>query len=121
MVKCGVRDDACREHTGDKNKHKVRRADVEIRVVFECRHVEVFLWCENPGDIVHVPKAIVVGRVAHWQVSEVPNLKTRVRIRTVEGGGCKYIVVVHDWEDDPPEEDETNEDMDLGPPRHHKW
>ena len=41
-------------------------------------------------------------------------------MRTVSRGGT-YIVVVHDGEDDPPEEDEADEDMDFGPPRHHKW
>ena len=81
----------------------------------------MFLWCENPGDIIHIPEAIVIGRVTHWQVSEVPKLKTSTQIRTVRGGGGTYIVVVHDGEDDPPEEDEANEDMDFGPPRHHKW
>ena len=76
MVKCSVRDDTRREDRGDKNKHNVRRTYVDIRVLFECRGVEVFLRCENPGDIVRIPEAIVVGRVTHWQMSEVPNLKT---------------------------------------------
>ena len=71
-----MRDDARREHKADKNEHKIRRADVEIRVVFECRHVEMFLWCEDLGDVIHIPEAIIVGRVTHRQVSEVPKLIT---------------------------------------------
>lgn len=103
MIQKCVYDDTGAECERQQVRHGVRRGQEQRRVVSVRGRVERVLLGEDLRDVVLVAEAIVRDVGADGEVREGP------RIGVVQDGG-----------EDPEEHDETDEDVDLGPPGDHE-